>query len=194
MQFINNSYSDDNESNDLKKKVLFGLVVLMMFLVSALVLYLVFGRSSKSNTTDNAGLYYDPGSGETVANPPGQTPETYGSQGKEITYLGFSKLLDYGASKFQLEATKLAFENYSKTRGNDIKEVSITVSSIKNGPDGDDLSIVINFDLKINRQEDYQAQLQLHMIRQVKLTLKKGGTNIYESGLVGPSYGEGNAE
>jgi len=185
-----------SDSNGSKKKILIAVTVAILFssLVVAFVLLQIQKKSQKSDTPGESGLYYDPGSGETVSDPPDKTPETYGSQGRELTYLGFSKLLEFGVSKFQLDATKLAFENYSKSRDNNIKEVSITSSSIKNGPDKDDFTLSVEFEFVINRKEHYQAELQLHMIRQVKLILKNGEAKIYESKLLEPPYSEGGFE
>jgi hypothetical protein len=184
MQFINSFVSL------LKNKKL--LLVVFALVGCGIILFFTLGPKGEDSVDKNE--YYDPGSGETVSDPEGKEPERFNVVGKQLVYLGFSKLLDVGASKYHVEAAKNAFGLYSESRGSDIKEVSIFVSSIKRiTPDREeaDQTKRITFDVLLNRSEQYQAILENTDTVSAQLVLQKDGSVVYRSGFIDPTEEEG---
>lgn len=191
----NTPFNNINSQQQNSRKRLI-LVVIIIVSTSILILYslsLFLSKDKKpleENKANQTNEYYDPGSGETVSNPPDRTPETYGVDNNEPIFLGTSRLLDFGVTKYQLEDLKNAFMAFSKTKNNDVKEVSISVNTIKNGPDIDEQTRSVTFDTTINRNEKYQAELHLVIIQKARLILRQGGKEVFRSELLTPYSGE----
>ena len=80
--------------------------LLSIFLIIFIVICIIgvfFSLYQKISDKERA--YNDPLSGETVYNPTDRTPETY-NQPLQITYLGFSELINRGASFESVQAFK----------------------------------------------------------------------------------------
>ncbi len=109
---------------------------ILAFAVITIILLVSILLSRHQNKTGapnlDSGRYYDANSGETVSNPPGKAPDTFGAVSDQPVYLGFGSLLDYGVSDSQLTSLKSAFYTYA--RANKIKEVSMTAGSAKTEP------------------------------------------------------------
>lgn len=150
----------------------------------ALPLFYVLYTTTQNSDPNKPGVYTDKGSGETVTNNK-QAPQTYGTNGESITYLGVSELLMVGVSKYQVAALKSALESYAKTLSPEAKEFSITTKTIKvasRDPESEDTSESVDFDLVVDRKTTYKATLRYFDLSSAQLTIKtKRGEQVYTS-------------
>jgi len=178
-------------SKDRKQLLIIGGVVLVSALVVFGVVFLL-GRYFGSSPDNESNTYYDSWSKQTVSNPHDQTPETYGRAASEPIFLGTADLLDYGVSKYQLDAFKYAITQYSIQHGNSVQEVSIKVDDItplprKDIPKG--ATTALEFDIKFNRKDIYKAKLVCSNIVTAQLYLyDTKGKEVYDSGPVNLTY------
>ncbi len=139
-----------------------------------------------ANTTSN-GEYYDAKSGETVSDPAGKAPDTYGTAEQPI-YLGFSTLLSSGLSKYQLAAVKSALVQYSKSSQKNFKEFSLDVSSVKTiSPNQDDADpkSTVSFALTADRKISFGARFEYTDINSMRLYLKdENGSQVFDSQVI----------
>lgn len=159
------------------------IIMIVLFIIISLVLLFFIVFSSNKKSKDGAvGEYYDPGSGETVSDPKDRAPEKVGQTSPEITYLGISKLLDAGVTEFQLDSFRLALNMFSGTNNYFIKEASVTVSSITSEQIQEgDFYRVIKFELVVNRNTNYNAELYLESLSNVKLKLIENDKLVFDS-------------
>ncbi len=160
-----------------------AITLLALFVIGVLIL--LFQRSNKN--PGDTGRYYDRNSGEVVSDPTGKGPDTYGETDSQMIYLGFSKLTELGLTKYQLASLQACLQQYSATRQNNVKEVSISVNTIKQAAldkESTTGDLSLTFDLTINRTELYQAQLFTRSLTTAKLILKQGDKQILDSGFV----------
>ena len=157
-----------------------------VFLVLLTMVFSIFAFRHKPNTSKiKPGSYYDKGSGETVSNPAGKTPETFGGTVDTPIFLGFDDLLTIGVSKLQLDAIKKAFDNYSKDGNKHIKEVSVTIASIKRvGPDRDsnEPGDIVTFDVTLDRKQTFKAKVESQSLTVSRLYLSDpNGKLVFDS-------------
>lgn len=179
MQYPNSTLSNNSPN----KRKLIIVIILVTIIILLIIGFIFYNQRDKS---DEVNEYYDPGSGETVSNPDGKSPENFEKIGNTPTFLGYSKLLDVGVTKFQEEGLKTAVTLYSRENNNFISESSITTSSIKIS-DYDDPNTLIrtaDFEMTINRKDKYQAKAILDGIKNVNLILSKDGKKVYESDFI----------
>jgi len=167
---------------------LYLIIAVVSIALVAPFIYLAIKQSGRNGATGNE-EYYDPGSGETVSNPSGRTPENFGGNAEGPVYLGFGELLDVGMSKYQLEAVKYAFEQYGRTTNQKVQEVSLTVSSLTiEGHNKDDPTPKdkVFFDVTINRKQNLKARVDYFDITSVQLYLSDPKTNavIFDSKVI----------
>lgn len=177
MQFTDNNYGA--QPNNKKVIILIAVSVVSIAIIAVLALQ----RSNKQAPPD-AGLYHDPNSGEIVSDPEGWQPENFAGQANAPIFLGFSKLLDIGITQFQLDAAKGGFGEYSATKNDYVKEVSLHVNSIKReafDPDGADPTRRVSFTVTINRTETFSAKLEYTTIQNASLLLYKDDKRIFKS-------------
>lgn len=127
---------------------------------------------------------YDANSGDTVSDPEGKAPDSYGVSKDMPLFLGFASLLDYGITKYQLDATKTAFYNYSQTKTPKIKEVSIgsgTIKAAPRNPNAPSSTDYVTFDVLIDQKTTYKAKLEFSRLTVVRLYLYSGSTLVYDS-------------
>ncbi len=165
------------------------LIAVVTVLLIAPFVYLAVKKGNLSGKTSSTGEYYDKNSGETVSNPAGKAPENFGGTADHPVYLGFSKLLDIGVSKYQLEALKYAFEQYGKSSNQSPKEVSLTVDSIHStlhNPSDPNSKDTVTFDVTLDRKQAYKAKVEYSDITAVRLYLSdpQTGSLIYDSKIV----------
>lgn len=159
---------------------------IIILIAIALILFLFLTLAPKDseiiNVEDNE--YYDPGSGETVFNPSDRDPESVGSLTKDIVHLGTSSLLDVGMSMDQIDLYKQAVTNYSESKNSYVDEVSINISTIETDSSHEKgYYNTINFELTINRQDVYDAEINLSGISTIEFNIQdKAGNLIYTSG------------
>jgi len=162
------------------QKLLIGAVTIFIILP---IFYLAYTTASDSDPSKK-GSYYDKASGETVTNN-NQTPETFGTDGNNQTYLGIADLLTIGVSQYQVTALKTALTDYGKTRTPQSQEYSVatkTISLDARDPEGKETADTVRFDVLVNRKDTYKATLRYFDITSIKLTLNaKNGELIYSS-------------
>lgn len=177
------------------------LILIAGILVSAVVVIvclLVFGSHSKtpSNGVGSPSAdHYDPTSGETVSNPSGKGPDTYGQNSNAPLFLGTSNLLNYGLTTDQVADVKLAFTNYSTSLKTPVKQVSIDVRSIKASPPGHEdpnAPSYVTFNVVLDNATTYAAKAQYNDLESIELFLTdpKTGRLIFDSGVISPGGGE----
>lgn len=181
MPSLNNPYGNQAKDPKTKLMVMIGLGLALFIFIG----FLITSRSDKPETNSpKPNSYYDSRSGETVSDPAGKTPDRYGVVDGEPIYLGFSKLLDYGVTTSQLEGVKTGFYSYSQVNKLGIDEVSIDVASIKAG-DYDptvDTKQTLTFNVQFDRKTKYDAQVDYSGLHIVRLYLRSGNKQIYDSG------------
>jgi hypothetical protein len=165
----------------LRRYVLLGLIIAVVAL-----LWLI-GASSRNDDTNTLqpNEYFDRRSGETVSDPGGKTPDTFGSAAGQPIYLGLGKLLDYGVTIGQLNATKEAFFSYSKTSNANIEEVSIDVASIMSlpsDPSSTQPKQTLTFNVQFDRDKTFDVRLDYFGVSSIRLYLKDtSGKLIFDS-------------
>lgn len=178
MQFLNR-FNDPR--NPKLKLVVIGSIIFGVLIAILLVVSVQNNKSSVSKP----GSYYDEGSGETVSNPAGKTPEKFGSNSASPIFLGFDDLLNVGVTSQQLAAIKQAFNNYSLDGNKDIKEISLFITTIKRlapNRDTNDYGDVVTFDIKIDREQLLSAKVESTSVKVSRLYLyKNGGQLVFDS-------------
>lgn len=176
------NFSGQNSGTGSQKKLVLG-VFTAVFIALLLILLNSFGNN-KNNGTEQ---YFDPGSGETISDPEGKTPEAFSSTGGVVVYLGFSKLLNKGVSQFQIEAIKTAFLNFSGTLQTPTKEISIDTSTIQRTPfDSSDETKELTFMITLDRTTFYSVNFVYTNFRNAKIILSSNGGIIFDSGFIEP--------
>lgn len=135
---------------------------------------ILFGTMIFRAVADNKErVYNDPLSGETVYNPTDRTPETYG-QPLQITYLGFTGLIDRGVS---FEAVQNFKDQLApiKVSGKKVTEISIDVDTIQHSITSD--SDTYTFRIRFNRKDDYKTDLKINKSDD-SLTFDFSGDNV----------------
>lgn len=127
------------------------------------------------NDTDYTEIYTDPGSGEKVITNPNKTPEDV--MGHDIVTLGFTKLLDRGVTKSQVDKLKSYFLDYSNTLESPIDEVSISTETI--GKLVDDGLVNIDFEIKIDREKTLTAEVEYLGLGDPSLKLFDKGKQVF---------------
>lgn len=181
MPYINNP---GTAPGNRRKLILVVIGVVCFVLFSAWVMYSVLTRNDSGGNKTDTGSYYDPGSRETVSDPPGKTPENFGGDSKEPIYLGFSKLLGSGLTNYQLSALKKGLFDYSIVKNLGIKELSIDIDSVEFAPRSRENPSEVEtlyFDLTIDRKEKHKVQLDYTGLSTVRFNIYKNGTVIYDS-------------
>lgn len=168
-----------------RKLVVVGSIVIFVIVVFA-VTSLVSNRKSANNISAS-GVYYDPLSHQTVSNPAGKAPDTFGTANDMPVYLGFSNLLSSGLTLNQLNYVKTGFYNYSKSVGG-IKEISVDISTIKLSHDNTDpnANFVLEFKIRTDRKNDFIAQVQYPDILSARVVILNPTTRaqIFDSGVI----------
>lgn len=167
MQFQNNSYENQPKR---RRNIIIAISVLVAIILGVLIF-----SQSKRDPRLNKESYYDEKSGETVSNPEGKSPETFGSTNiSGPIFLGFDDLLHVGMSSLQLAAVKQAFINYSNDGNKQLEEVSATIASIKRtGPNRDtgETKDIVTFDVTIDRTQDLKAKVESQSLKVSRLYL-----------------------
>jgi len=161
-----------------KKRIIIFIGIFFAFILIISVIYLVVNKPN-STTGDPTIIttYTDPGSGETVYTTPNKTPESAGPSAT-ITYLGFSKLLNIGMTFDQLTLLKSYFAAYSTDQKTPIKEISITVASLKQIINRDTGEVTVTFNITIDRNSVYNATIKYSSITTLSLTINNPSDNI----------------
>lgn len=175
MRFINKLNGQENPK---LKLIVYGAVIIGILFA---ILTIVTIQNKKRSDVTKPGSYYDPGSGETVSNPAGKTPERFGDNSSTPIFLGFDDLLNVGVTSQQLAAIKQAFNNYSLDGSKNIKEISLFVTTIKRlapNRDTNDYGDVVTFDIKIDREQLLSAKVESTSVKVSRLYLYKNGSQL----------------
>ncbi|MDB5168793.1 MAG: hypothetical protein JWO41_149 [Candidatus Saccharibacteria bacterium] len=144
------------------------------------------GNKNKPAVDPKSGLYYDKNSGETVSNPSGKTPDTYGTTPTALTYLGFSRLLDYGLGSDQLTNVKYAFQDFSTKQNLRLTELSVGKDSVTAGRTSSDDSY-LDFTVLANRKTTYLARILYADDQSITLTISDTNhKTVYTSDTLAP--------
>ncbi|HUC89795.1 MAG TPA: hypothetical protein VMR45_03260 [Patescibacteria group bacterium] len=176
--------------NTSKRNLLIIIVVVVVVILGVIALVAV-NKSSTTTTdvTSSKSDSYDKNSGQTVSNPAGKTPDTYGTNAAAPIYLGTSNLLDYGVSSDQEADLRYSLYQYFKTTSKNVTEISVTTNSISpvnHDPNSDSNVFTINFDFVVNKKDQYKAKLDYFDLSSIDLHIydSKGTTQLYDSGTV----------
>ena len=166
--------------NTLNKKIIISIVIFVLLIGIISVIYIILsGSNTKQDPTKEASYtitYVDPGSGETVITTPNKTPEN--ADGNNITMLGFSKLIsDYGMTFEQVQTLQSEFSDYSISQKTPIKEISITLASVKTTINPDTGNVIDRFTVTIDRGSTLTAQVEYFGIDDPTLKLYNSKTN-----------------
>lgn len=147
-------------------------------------------KQNKGKTNDFTGQqgYYDSNSHQTVSDPSGKTPDTYGATTDAPIYLGNEALLDHGVTITQVGDYKFALYQFLKTNKIKATEASIVVDSVVKPPIDPNRTtdtLTIYFNVVINRKTAYNATLDYSNLDTANLKLTDNtGAQVYDSGPV----------
>jgi hypothetical protein len=152
--------------------------VLLLIIVGVIVLFYTINNNSDSSTADvPQNEYVDPGSGETIVNPEGKSPETANINPNVPTYIGFSNLYNYGLQQDAVENIKAFINDYADQKIVDneekIKEVSLEVASIKHVINRDVNENSYTFKITVNRKEKLNVKIAFEGVITMTNTLYK---------------------
>lgn len=164
--------------NQKKKLIIISITALLsfiLFIVIISVIYVTFFQP-KNKDTGKLEKYTDPGSGEVIYSGMNKTVEKSTiEESNEIIYLGFNKLTDIGLSKTQLDKLKSFFRYYKTHKQPDLKEVSVTVSTInhrivrnQNGGIGKNIT---TFQITVNRKNKFNIETNYDQIYNISIKL-----------------------
>lgn len=149
-----------------KKKILIlgGIFAGFIVVISIIVVLITVFNNSSDNTqkVEDDSLesrYVDPYSGETVYTQDSRTPEAFGDT-NTITYLGFTKLIDYGLSTVQQQSIKNSISDFSSHGDVKISEVTIDPATLTQTIDQDTGQKNITFEIVVNRDENKRYTLR----------------------------------
>jgi hypothetical protein len=165
---------------------LFLIIGIVAVTVILLVVAIILSIKQSGNKPASSGEYVDPNSHQTISNPSGKAPESYGTRPNESIYLGISPLLDHGLSTSQINDLKDAFYAYSKKAG-PFRETSLNVDSITDGPhdtSGPTITDSVTFKVVFDRKTTYDAKFVYYDIDYGRLYLydPKTNTQVFDSG------------
>ena len=154
---------------------------------------LIAQHNSKTPNAGSAGEHVDQFSHEVVSNPPGKTPDTYGSEPNTPLYLGFDKLMNNGLSLDQMKNVEQAFYKYSLSLSKPLKQVSVGADDIKTSHDPSDPNspFVILFNVQFDGKDIYPAKVQYIGLDDVRLFIMSADNSkvIYDSQVLGTESG-----
>jgi len=185
MQFQNSP--DGRLTKKEKIFIAFGVVVFVAFAI-----FLLSSGSIKKEKVDTSSdnflqTYNDPISGETVTDPVGKTPESYGASSDTPTYLGFKNLLPLGFTQAQLNSLFKALDEYSSDLEINPNEVSLYPDSVtfislpETNPDLD----IVKFDIQIARKTKQNVEITRHSLSAISLKILENGKELFSSGKIG---------
>lgn len=167
-----------------KQKIITVTAVVCIAAVATLV---TFMDSRKSPPDINE--YKDPLSGQTVSDPEGKSPESFGISDNQPIFLGFDALLKRGLTFEQLNNLKQAFYNYSESKPQPLDEISADISSIAShrGRSGDNIIFYLQFDVRFDRKETQKARVDYNGLNSIRLYISdaSSGKVIYDSQTIG---------
>jgi len=164
-----------------KKKLLLFVGIFLALMVIGMLLISSINNKDPGKKNE----YYDPGSGETVSNPPNKSSENSTQTKKPVVYLGFSRLLESGLTNDQVEQVKYLLETYSDESKSDFKELSVakdsvgaTIPEVGSGL----IDTVVTAKMTANRDKVYDLSMSYSSILKIKLVISKDGKELYNSG------------
>jgi len=153
-----------------KSILIIGIISFILLVITISIIYLSFNKKSNNNDQSTTNSYVDPGSGETVYNPPNKANEKTNSS-NDIIYLGFTNLLNKGLTDIQYKKLKTHFRTYSTLNNLSIKEISVTTSSIKHILDQSSGKNTLTFTTTINRKSTLDAKITYSGLYNIDLFL-----------------------
>lgn len=151
--------------------LLIGAGAILLLLIGGIILYFIGHKPTATEPKQNT--YTDPITHETVSNPSGKTPESYGTTAGEATIFGLDKLFNQGFSTDQVDYFKSCL--IDQGRLHDFKYISVDLRNLKHNFNSDTgesnytLSIVGTKDNK--QTETYGVKLDTTDISSLKVTI-----------------------
>lgn len=148
--------------------LLVGGIVLATVIITVLVLLLGTNKKSGTNTEQ-----YDPNSGETYSTITGKSPETYGQDTQQPTYLGIDKLVDRGLSLGQIKSLQSGYTEFINQNKIKVSIVSVKIATITKNPHSptDPALAVITYETVFDNKTTYKTQVEYKGLSYIKLSL-----------------------
>ncbi|MBX6334334.1 hypothetical protein IRY61_03285, partial [Candidatus Saccharibacteria bacterium] len=170
-----------------RRRLLIIILIVASILVIIGVIILRLARQEEQTQTPPNPLYSDPYSGEEISDPPGKTPETFGTDPNAPTFFGQSKLLDVGISHFQVRGMQDGVYKYFKSQSQQVREVSVVVDTINVVPRSrfsDSTKNTVQFDIVADRKTTYKVTMDYFDIRSIQLYIAdETGKQLFDSGV-----------
>ena len=165
-----------NQPTDARKKLLiiagiFGAAVIVV------ILFAIFQprEPQAEGPTGEVTGYTDPYSGEAVTETEGKVPESFNTSGS-MTFLGISRLLDYGISQQQITLLKAYLQEYSHRREANqetaFKEVTIDFNTYSQSISQESSQTILSFEIVANRDENQRYYIESHSTSTYELWTK----------------------
>lgn len=178
--------TDEEKAAARKRQLLIGGGALFVIII---VLLSIMSAGRDQTALKETELRYDSNSGDTVSDPAGKTPDTYGTLADAPIFLGFERLVGEGVTIDQLNSLKYAFYQYGKTAKLNLKEVSVSVDTVSPVPhDRFSSSTVdkINFNAILDQKTKVKVTLEYWEFESIRLLLHDSTAKklLYDSGEV----------
>ena len=164
------------DSKQIRLIIIITFVVISAGIIGIIAAVTSSDDSSKGSYTQSD--YVDPGSGETVIDTEGKTPETSGSNPNTPSYIGFSELNNRGFNQDDIDKFRSFLNNYANRQIEEnkdaITEISLTKDTIQHGVNRDTGEGIYTLDLTINRSTGYVATITSDGLTKTSYALYEG--------------------
>jgi hypothetical protein len=161
----------------LRLTLIIGFVVIAAAIVG-IIAFITNGGSTLTSNEPTVTEYHDPGSGDTVIDVEGKTPETYGSNPDAPGFLGITELASRGMSDGDIDAIEAFWNDYANKQITEnkekITEISLTKDSIQHSVDRDTAESIYTMDFVINRNTGYVLTVTSEVSTKTSYALYKG--------------------
>lgn len=156
-------------------------VIIACVIVSAGIVGIIATVTNSNNSTKTGYTqsdYVDPGSGQTVIDTEGKTPESAGRNPDIPSYIGFAELNDRGFNQNDIDKLRSFLNDYANKQIQENKEkvteISLTKDTIQHSVNRDTGESIYTLDLTINRNTGYVATITSDGLTKTSYALYKG--------------------
>ncbi len=172
-------------TNIKNNKITITIIVFVSFIIILSIAYLMYILQNTKNSDmtkdpSYAVTYIDPGSGATIVIKPNLGPEK-GMNNINTTVTGLGRFTEIGLQKTQRDKLWNYFINYASSQKISIKEISVTVASIKKINTESDGSNSIDFEITTDRVTKLSAKITYSGIDNLNLNIFNNNQPIYTS-------------
>ncbi len=165
-----------------EKRLRLVAIAFLLVLLGALIYTLTLSGKKPAPPSVNNGLRYDSNSGDTISNPPGRTPEKYGTSQNNVVFLGLTNLLNIGVSSYQVSDFRAAVTKYSASKNNFIKQASVASkiqsTRLDTGATESKFRLVLNDTKNMSATFTYWSITNSHLV----ITDEASGVVAFDSG------------